>query len=389
MIFEGIQNRVSRLLSIPFFVSINVFPLSRPGLILEGMWRSSFFLFILWGFSFKLLAQSDIEAPSVEASEAPEDRFQDPFENLPEDPTPDVEPGDPVTDEGFSQDSVPADDSSRPALTPVPSERAAPTPAIEREPQVPVIDSAPTETVPSGRRPLSDPFSEEPFRRSLEPEAPTPVPTPAPQVQPRDVQSPDIKEIESDRDFIERNRPRTRGPKSSKFDRAEKFTNVAPTGTWNMAFEVGPAFNINRRPSQVAFQIEGGYRIWKTLDLNGLMYFRARDDRVLGFQFLPTWTFPKLFGSIERFDVRAGMGMGWSFRGIRGSDFQIGYFSMRATAGLYYYLLRNLSLNFSLDIDSFLYRVDTGGDNATNELSGDGGPPLQWIPHFGVKFEFL
>jgi hypothetical protein len=159
-------------------------------------------------------------------------------------------------------------------------------------------------------------------------------------------------------------------------------------GAWNLALQGGAAFKVNRSPSQVNFEIEGGYRIWRSLELNGYFNLRFINDKNIGFGFMPSYAWRVTSPDQIRIDVRPTAGLGWSLRSIRGSTFQLGYFTMRAGCDGVFYFFRNFSMIAGMKLETFLVRTETGGQGTTNELGASGGPPTQFLTSVGLRFEF-
>lgn len=314
-----------------------------------SFWTFLFFLFM----TVEAYSQDSADTgPEVIVRESPSENFEDPFADIPEE----IESVQDLESESFEEE----------AQELLPSE------------EIPILDEEPREIeVPVQRPEVGGGFTEEPVRRPVRPE-------PLPEIVP----APDLESFESDDEFLPRPDSLRRGPVSEDFERREKFLRVKRGGSWNLMADFGAGFGLNRRPGQIELQLEGGYRVWRMLDLNGTLQFRLRGDRILGFHFQPTWTWARVFGETERFDVRAGMGLGWTLRGVRGSDFQIGYLSARPTGSLFYYFTPGFSLGLSLDVETWLFRVETGGQNSSFELTESAGPSTQVLTSLGFRFEF-
>lgn len=320
-----------------------------------------------------LVAQSSYETEWGE-------EFVDPFGEeqdagtVPEEPTPDPAPVDPFETEPQPEEKAPeasesAKEVSEPEI-PFPS-----PPQYRREGDPPPPEPKAEEQQPQPKvqqpQPAIDPTPEP--EATPEPQAPVAVPDQPNQKPRRNFRLPEVEGTE--------------GPVSQEFRRKEFTERGTPVGTWGYNFDIGGAINTNRRPTQVAFELEGFYRIWESFEVHGLLNFRFVDDRILGILVMPTWNFKLTERSETRIDLQVGLGMGWVLRGIQGIDYQFGYFPLRPSISSIFYAYEDFAIIASLEPEIFLYRVDTAG-RATNELGASQGPPSQLQITAGLRFEY-
>jgi len=204
---------------------------------------------------------------------------------------------------------------------------------------------------------------------------PAPLITPPPNLpSPSDFNFPDAKE--------------PRGARSQDLDPVRGLKAGTKIGTWNLGFDLGAGMNFNRRPSQIHFEVEGGFRLYENFDLNGIIEARYMKDRILGFYVMPNYSWRMSAPhKTYRVDLRAGLGTGWVFRGFKGNSYQNGYFPVRTSVAGIFYPSPRWAFVVSLDAEVFLFRVDTNG-KSFNEISSAKGPPAQLIPTVGVRWEF-
>jgi hypothetical protein len=178
------------------------------------------------------------------------------------------------------------------------------------------------------------------------------------------------------------------GPRTQDLDPIKDLEAGTTIGKWNLGLDLGGALNMNRRPSQLFFEIEGGYRLWEKIDINALLSYRLKTDKVLGLLVMPyyNWRLTKPLKTY-RVDLRAGVGTGWLFRSFRGNTFQVGHLPIRTSVAGIFYPSSRWALVLSLDYEVWLFRVDSDGASK-NEFSNSNGVPMQFIPTAGVRFEF-
>lgn len=318
---------------------------------------------------FLLVGQaSPSDAPDMNA----EDAFEDPFAGQPEideEPYTESMPSEPIpteleTSEEFSapdEDPLEAKDS------------------LEAEEPM-ELDAEPAEN-------FEDPFEEEPSVSP--PAAARPIEsapqTPDPVVLPPEPDAPSVSGPENAFEFPKFDG--AQGPISEEVFQSQMMARRAPPGTWQWSFKPGIGLNINRRPAQMSFETELGYRIWKSLDLNLLANFRFMKDRMAGLVLMPSYTFNLKISNLNRFDLRLGIGTGWILRGISGAGFQYGYLPVRTDMQLTYYALPKFGLFASVGTESHLLRVSTEGEYY-NEFQGPNGPPTQALIHLGIRLEY-
>lgn len=177
------------------------------------------------------------------------------------------------------------------------------------------------------------------------------------------------------------------GPVSQEVFRKKMSAQIAPEGAWFLSFRPSIGYNLNKRPFQLGFEVEGSYRFNEKFDLSLITGYRFLKDRLFGFIILPSWNFQLTKDSESRMDLRLGAGLGWYLQGVRGADFQFGQFPIRLESQLAYYLNPKMALLFNVGAEMFLLRTETGG-GTTNQLSEPGGMPMQGLVGFGMRFEF-
>lgn len=249
--------------------------------------------------------------------------------------------------------------------------------ASEPEPQPQPAPAPPPEPQPA------------PAVDQAEPATPAPVPAPAPAPSPS--LRPSGPQIQTPSDNFNMPAPEPeQGPADQEFTTKAKFQEGTAKGTWFLDFSTGGGFNIQRRPNQLHHEIEGGRRLFKQFELSGVLYWRhdlGFDERNLGLLVYPSWTFRLNKGGDKRFDLRTGIGTGWILTGIRGSDFQLGYFPIRLGANLIAYGYANFAIFFGADLEFYLFTIDTDG-NYEGLLGSSEGVPTQAMAQLGVRFEF-
>ncbi|MGA0164119.1 MAG: hypothetical protein ACO3LE_07740 [Bdellovibrionota bacterium] len=199
-----------------------------------------------------------------------------------------------------------------------------------------------------------------------------------------------VKETEADSDEVIFEFPseeEASGPVSQEVFRKKMSAQIAPKGAWFLSFRPQIGYNLNKRPFQLGFEVEGSYRFNEKFDLSLITGYRFLKDRLFGFVVLPSWNFQLTKESESRIDLRLGAGLGWYLQGVRGSDFQFGQFPIRLESQLAYYLNPKMALLFNVGFEMFLLRTETGG-GTTNQLSEPGGMPMQGLVGFGMRFEF-
>ena len=250
--------------------------------------------------------------------------------------------------------------ASTPESTPVPGPQDFPSEGPPNSEAAPVPPEPPVERLPAPP-PL--------------PAAPITAPAPKPALpSPSDFNFPDVKE--------------PKGPRTQDIDPIRELKVGTKIGTWNLGFDLGAGTNFNRRPNQFHFEVEGGYRLYENIDFNGIIETRFMKDRILGFYFMPnySWRISAPYKNY-RVDLRAGLGTGWVFRGFKGNSYQTGYLPIRTSFAGVFYPSAGWAFVVSLDVEVFLLRVDSDG-KTRNELGNSKGPPAQLIPTVGVRWEF-
>jgi len=178
-----------------------------------------------------------------------------------------------------------------------------------------------------------------------------------------------------------------RGPISEDFGARETFDSSTEKGAWSFEFTAGLGANLKRRQNQIYFETKTGYRLDDKIELNGVVYMRFIKDRMLGFLFYPTYTWRVTKREAKRIDVYAGVGTGWTLLGLRGNDFQIGYWPLRVGGGGLYYLRPDFALVANMAVETYLLSVDTDG-KYRGFLGSSDGMPTQVLLGAGVRWEF-
>ncbi|PIR22669.1 MAG: hypothetical protein COV44_06760 [Deltaproteobacteria bacterium CG11_big_fil_rev_8_21_14_0_20_45_16] len=249
------------------------------------------------------------------------------------------------------------------------------------------LDEAPDE-MPGGQDSGIEPkiLDEGPTEGMSPGSSPSETPTAAPVVEPDVNQPGSLPEIRSPSDEFEFPTDEVGGAISEDLLAKEVGKSGSLVGGWNYMLDAGAGFNFNRRPAQVHLEMEGGYRLLKQIEINAILYYRFISQRNLGLLIVPSWILP-LSTSKNRIDLRLGVGTGWVLTGVRGNDFQLGLFPVRASGSLFFYALPRFALVLSTDVEMYMFQVDTDS-NAKNFLDDKKGPPSQLITTAGIRFEF-
>lgn len=261
----------------------------------------------------------------------------------------------------FASPDAPGDATQIPS-NPAPSEGTPPPADFNSAPVAPAPSAAPVPTPPMAP---SAPIT---------PQAPPVAPPVAPPIQGPDFDFPDIEE--------------PRGARTENLESVRLLRRGTPVGSWIFSPEFGAGIEVNERPNQLHFELEGGYRLFENFDLNGVLSYRFFDDRVLSLLVMPSYAF-RLTNQRQdyRIDLRTALGIGWALQGVRGSDFQIGNFPVKASVAGLFYITPKLAFSLSTDLEAWLFSVDTDG-KSQNLLSAKGGVPTQFIPSIGLRWEF-
>jgi len=178
-----------------------------------------------------------------------------------------------------------------------------------------------------------------------------------------------------------------RGPVSQEFQAEENFSKGTPVGTWNFELDGGAGFNLNRRPNQLDFEAQGGYRLFDKIELNAILYWRFITERMLGLLVEPSWTYQMTGWQKTRMDLRLGLGTGWVLLGRHGQDFQLGYFPVRIGASVLFYALKSFSIVLSANTEMYLFQIDSD-HHFTNLAASSKGIPTQIMTTAGLRWEF-
>lgn len=251
------------------------------------------------------------------------------------------------------------------------------------DPEIGVPEEEPTEPETQEEQPATE---QEPDVQGseAEPEAPSLEDSIEPAAGPS-IDAPAVKSPDEEFQLPAVEQPR--GPISEDFGAREIFDSSTKEGAWSLEFTTGLGANLKRRQNQVYLETKAGYRLDDHLELNAVGYFRFVKDRMLGFLFYPTYTWRVTKREAKRIDVYAGLGTGWTLLGVRGNDFQIGYWPLRVGSGGLYYLQPDFALVANLSIETYLMSVDTDG-KYRGFLGGSDGMPAQILLGAGVRLEF-
>jgi len=304
----------------------------------------------------------------------------------------------------------------------------------EDAPELPPLDTTPSEPLPEPTEPLPEPLEPppalepapelEPAPSDLQQEFQDPFSNPAPEIAPDAPIVPPAEELPAPPPFEEPQLPNfqdsnTFAPpaapdgsqplQSPVDDRAKPFefpqvgdqeTNQGPVtqtvvdrshqrqtsteGTWSLTSGFGGAMNINKAQSQVSFEISGNYRVGLNWDIGLTTYFRFFDVKYLGILAQTMYYFRLTDPESFRMELGLGGGLGWTLRATK-SSFNESRFPVRAQSDLLFYATPKFAVVVSMAIESFIFGLSKG--KGVNFLK-DGGPPTQGIGHLGVRFEF-
>jgi hypothetical protein len=221
---------------------------------------------------------------------------------------------------------------------------------------------------------------------SAAPMIPSPPPSDAPRIpQPTRIEdlypeeAPAAPQINPGLKLPEAERPR--GPVSEDIFRSRQIGTRPELSKWHFYAGGGVAPGLVDRPGQIHFELATGYQMSEGFEWTGLLHYRTREDRVLSLIVLPSWRWRIYEKTSLRIDLLAGAGLGWSFRGIQGNDFQFGHFPVRTRAAALFYAAQGFAIVTSLDTESFLMEYEVG--EGTRFLFQS-----QALFGAGVRFEF-
>lgn len=296
-----------------------------------------------------------------------EEVFEDPFAN-PETSSPSGS-SDQIDAAPIEESSMPAPDSAvpavpegEPAILPAPSVDG-PAPQIGEPGSVPVKEST-GGILFEGEDPQ---FEEAPPRA-----APSVSPLEEPAVTPReDFQFPQVEGEKG-------------SPISQEIRRSQDLQVRATRGNWSLGVVAGAGLNLNRRHSQAALEVSGGYRLTDHWELGLTVSSRVVKDKLLGALVMGRYGFRLTDPPSLRTELLVGAGLGWTLRAPK-SKFTEGRLTGRVQVDGLFYALSSFAVVTSFALESFFLSMTNQGDT-TNFFSGK-GPPTQGLVLVGVRFD--